>query len=280
MIVKTVSYIDRAAPEKLTESLRKTGFAVLNNHPISKSLINETYKQWENFFNLETKNQYLYSKDTQDGFFPFGTENAKGNKAKDLKEFYHIYSWGKYPKEINNSTLELYERIISLTKNILKWIQDQSPSEVRSLFSIPLPKMIENSQNHLLRILHYPPLNGNEQIGAIRGAAHEDINLITLLIAGTQPGLQVQDINGTWHDVSCDIGTIAINTGDMLSEASNGYFPSTTHRVINPNKHIKNKSRYSMPLFLHPRDDVILSEKYTAGSYLKERIKEIGLKSK
>ena len=80
MIVKTVSYTDRAAPEKLTESLRKTGFAVLNNHPISKSLINETYKQWENFFNLETKNQYLYDKDTQDGFFPFGTENAKGNK--------------------------------------------------------------------------------------------------------------------------------------------------------------------------------------------------------
>ena len=280
MIVKTVSYTDKAAPEKLTESLRKTGFAVLNNHPISKSLINETYKQWENFFNLETKNQYLYDKDTQDGFFPFGTENAKGNKAKDLKEFYHIYSWGKYPKEINNSTLELYEKIIILTKNILQWIQDQSPSEVRSLFSIPLPKMIEKSQNHLLRILHYPPLNGDEQKGAIRGAAHEDINLITLLVAGTQPGLQVQDINGTWHDVSCDIGSIAINTGDMLSEASNGYFPSTTHRVINPNKQIKNKSRYSMPLFLHPRDDVILSEKYTAGSYLKERIKEIGLRSK
>ena len=106
-------------------------------------------------------------------------------------------------------------------------------------------KMIEKSQNHLLRILHYPPLNGNEQKGAIRGAAHEDINLITLLVAGTQPGLQVQDINGTWHDVSCDIGSIAINTGDMLSEASNGYFPSTTHRVINPNKQIKNKK----PLF-------------------------------
>ena len=140
MIVKTVSYTDRAASGKLTESLRKTGFAVLNNHPIPKSLINETYKQWENFFNLENKNQYLFNKDTQDGFFPFGTENAKGNKAKDLKEFYHIYSWGKYPREINNSTLELYEKIIILTKNILQWIQDQSPSEVRSLFLSHSPK--------------------------------------------------------------------------------------------------------------------------------------------
>ena len=110
MIVKTVSYTDRAASTKLTESLRKTGFAVLNNHPIPKSLINETYKQWENFFNLETKNQYLFSKRYPRRFFPFGTENAKGKKAKDLKEFYHIYSWGKYPREINNSTLELYKR--------------------------------------------------------------------------------------------------------------------------------------------------------------------------
>ena len=138
--------------------------------------------------------------------------------------------------------------------------------------------MIENSENHLLRILHYPPLNGSESSNAIRGAAHEDINLITLLVASTQPGLQVKDTLGNWHNVTCDTGAIAINTGDMLSKASRGYFPSTTHQVINPNNKIKNESRYSMPLFLHPKDDVVLSEKYTAGQYLQERIKEIGLK--
>jgi isopenicillin N synthase-like dioxygenase len=143
---------------------------------------------------------------------------------------------------------------------------------------MPLPEMIKNSKNHLLRILHYPPLKGNEPIDAIRGAPHEDINLITLLVAGTEPGLQVKDTLGNWHNITCDVGSIAINTGDMLSEVSSGYFPSTTHQVINPNNKIKNQSRYSMPLFLHPRDDVQLSTRYTAREYLQNRIKEIGLK--
>ena len=106
----------------------------------------------------------------------------------------------------------------------------------------------------------------------------DDINLITLLVAGTQPGLQVQDIENNWHDVPCDPGAIVINAGDMLQMASDGYYPSTTHRVTNPGKDIKNMSRYSMPLFLHPRDDIRLSERYTAGLYLNERLKEIGLK--
>ena len=64
----------------------------------------------------------------------------------------------------------------------------------------------------------------------------------------------------------------------MLKEASGGYYPSTTHRVVNPSNNVNNDSRYSMPLFLHPRDDVQLSENYTAESYLKERLLEIGLK--
>ena len=138
--------------------------------------------------------------------------------------------------------------------------------------------MITDSKTNLLRIIHYPPLDGNEEDGAIRGSAHEDINLITLLVSGTEPGLQVQDTDGNWHDVSCDPGCLAINAGDMLQEASGGYFPSTTHQVINPDNEIKNKSRLSMPLFLHPRDEVILSKKYTAKEYLDERLREIGLK--
>ena len=144
---------------------------------------------------------------------------------------------------------------------------------------MPLPEMILDSKTHLLRIIHYPPLDGTEKAGAIRGGAHEDINLITLLVAGTEPGLQVQDIDGNWHNVSCDPGSLAINSGDMLQEISRKYFPSTTHRVINPDNNIENKSRYSMPLFLHPRDDVILSNRYTARQYLDERLKEIGLKN-
>ena len=278
MIVRTISYLDNDAPKKLTKSLIETGFSVLRDHPVSLSLIEDVYKQWKTFFNSKKKNNYLYDSVKQDGFFPFGTENAKGYAVKDLKEFYHVYPWGKYPSEINNSTHVLYKNLVELTSIILEWIQNETPVNTKSLFSMPLPKMIKDSKNHLLRILHYPPLKGEEPRNAIRGAAHEDINLITLLIAGTEPGLQVRDNLGNWHDITCDIGSIAINTGDMLSEVSSGFFPSTTHRVINPNKNIKNQSRYSMPLFLHPRDDVQLSTRYTAKQYLQNRIKEIGLK--
>jgi isopenicillin N synthase-like dioxygenase len=94
--------------------------------------------------------------------------------------------------------------------------------------------MIDSSRNNLLRIIHYPPLKKNEDRKAMRGAAHEDINLITLLVSGTEPGLQVKDNNGKWHSIICDPGSIAVNTGDMLREVSQGYFPSTTHKVINP----------------------------------------------
>ena len=278
MNVRKVNYKDETAPREFTRSLRQTGFSVLTDHPIDMSLIETVYSEWAAFFESNKKDKYLFDPTKQDGYFPFMTENAKGQSIKDLKEFFHIYSWGRYPEELSNNTKNLYDQLIELTSTLLGWIQEHTPEDVRSLFSIPLPEMIVDSKTNLLRIIHYPPLNGNEQDGAIRGAAHEDINLITLLVAGTQPGLQVKDTYGNWHDVSCDPGCLAINTGDMLQEASKGYFPSTTHQVINPGNNIENESRFSMPLFLHPRDEVVLSDSYTARSYLDERLQEIGLK--
>ena len=279
MNVRTVNYTDSKAPHEFTRSLRETGFSVLIHHSIPKHLVDEVYSEWKEFFRSDAKTNYKFDPIKQDGFFPFGTENEKGCQTKDLKEFYHIYLWGHYPVEISSATIELYGRLVELTSVLLGWIQDETPDHVKSLFSIPLPEMIKKSKTNLLRILHYPPLDGEEAPGAIRGAAHEDINLITLLVAGTQPGLQVQDLNNKWHDVPCDHGSLAINSGDMLQEASNGYFPSTTHQVINPGDGIQNESRYSMPLFLHPRDEVVLSDRYTAREYLDERLVEIGLRS-
>ena len=279
MNVRTVNYKDSNSGHDFTRSLRETGFGVLNNHPIDIGLIHTVYDEWKSFFSKNDKHHYLYHPVKQDGYFPLGTENAKGATISDIKEFYHYYSWGRLPVELSTNTKKLYEELVNLTSILLQWIEDETPDHIKSLFSIPLPNMIENSRTHLLRIIHYPPLDGTEKSGAIRGAAHEDINLITLLVAGTEPGLQVQDVNGKWHDVTCDPGSLAINVGDMLKEASGGYFPSTTHRVINPDNTIENKSRYSMPLFLHPSDDVILSDRYTAKKYLQERLKEIGLKS-
>ena len=278
MNVRTINYKDSNNSHEFTRSLRQTGFGVLNNHPIDLNLIYDVYNEWEKFFNGKDKKKYLFDSVKQDGFFPLGTENAKGAAISDIKEFYHFYQWGRLPSDLSSNTEKLYKELVSLTSTLLHWIQDETPEHIKSLFSAPLPDMIIDSKTHLLRIIHYPPLDGTEEPDAIRGAAHEDINLITLLVAGTEPGLQVQDINGNWHDVSCDPGSLAINSGDMLQEISGGYFPSTTHRVVNPSNNIENKSRFSMPLFLHPRDDIILSKRYTARKYLDERLKEIGLK--
>ena len=278
MDVRTVKYTEKNAPSVFTKSLHQTGFSVLKNHPIDLPLINDVYEEWSMFFSSGIKEKYLFNKDTQDGFFPFKSENAKGNPNKDLKEFFHFYPWGIFPEELSSKTKTLFNQLVLLTETLLGWIEKESPENVKILFSMPLPDMIDSSRNNLLRIIHYPPLKKNEDRKAMRGAAHEDINLITLLVSGTEPGLQVKDNNGKWHSIICDPGSIAVNTGDMLREVSQGYFPSTTHKVINPKRTEENISRYSMPLFLHPKSTVRLSKKYIAEKYLNERLKEIGLK--
>ena len=275
--ILTINYNDSDADRLFEKSLKNTGFAVIKDHPIDKDLIGEVYKEWENYFSSESKNNYMFDEVKQDGYFPYLTENAKGSTAKDLKEFYHIYEWGRKPHMIGPKTMFLYRELTNVASTLLSWIQKNSPENVSKLFSVPLKDMIYKSQYNLLRIIHYPPLSGNEELNSIRAAAHEDINLLTVLVAGSQPGLQVLDNNESWLDVTTDKNTIVINSGDMLNMASDNYYPSTTHRVINPDPD-SNVSRYSMPLFLHPRDEVVLNENYTAGSYLQERLEEIGLK--
>ncbi len=279
MNVLSVDYRSPDAPKLFAQSLHETGFGVLKNHPISHDLINGTFKDWEEFFALPTteKLKYKYDPQLQSGYFPFRTENAKGFSQKDLKEFYHLYVWDKLPETVPNRTWEMFHSMSKLATQLLNWIEQESPEEIRKGFSMPLSDMIIDSKEVLLRPLHYPPLQGGEEEGAIRAAAHEDINLITLLPAATAPGLQVKDKNGQWLDVPCDPGQIIINSGDMLQMASNGYYLSTTHQVVNPMGPAAKLPRFSMPLFLHPRGDVRLSEKHTARSYLEERLREIGL---
>ena len=144
-------------------------------------------------------------------------------------------------------------------------------------FSEPAEHMVAGSEQNLLRILHYPPIDEDVAPGEERAAAHEDINLITLLVTGSEPGLQAMDTQGNWHEVPCHPGMITINAGDMLAKASQGYYPSTSHRVVNPPASA-NRSRYSMPLFVHPRPEVRLDARQTAGEYLDQRLREIGLK--
>ncbi|MCH1918871.1 isopenicillin N synthase family oxygenase [Shewanella sp. A3A] len=278
MKLETIDYQAADAPQRFVESLRNTGFGVLSNHPIAQPLVEQIYRDWQAFFLSDEKQQYQFNPSTQDGFFPASvSETAKGHSLKDIKEYFHVYPWGQIPPQLKANILNYYQLANELAAELLDWVEQHSPAEVAQHYREPLSKMIADSQKTLLRILHYPPLTGDEAPGAIRAAAHEDINLLTVLPAANEPGLQVKGRDGEWIDVPSDFGNLIINIGDMLQEASNGYFPSTTHRVINPEGADMNKSRISLPLFLHPRPDVELSARYTANSYLMERLRELGV---
>jgi len=279
MQVQVVDYQAEGAAQRFVESLKNTGFGVLTNHPIQEKLVSSIYQNWQNFFDQDKGKEYPFSIETQDGYFsPDISETAKGHKHKDIKEYYHVYPWGRIPAELKDEILSYYEMASELAAELLDWVEQYSPADVAKLYSEPLSNMIKETPNTLLRILHYPPLTGEEKPNAIRAAAHEDINLLTILPAANEPGLQVQEQDGNWLDVPADFGNLIINIGDMLQEASGGYFPSTSHRVVNPTGDNATKSRISLPLFLHPRSDVSLSERHTQESYLLERLKELGVK--
>ncbi len=276
--IRTVSCKSSTASLEFTQSILESGFAVVSDHPIPFKLITDSFDEWARFFSSEEKHRYTFEAATQAGYFPFRSENAKDYSKKDLKEFFHFYSTrNELPTATREFTPTLYKQLHDLSKTLLGWIQENTPDHVRMHFSESLTSMIEGSEETLLRPIHYPPLTGAEEEGAVRAAAHEDINLITLLPAATAPGLQVKDLQGNWIDVPCDPGTIVVNSGDMLKMASRDYFPSTTHQVVNPPGAASRLPRYSMPLFLHPRGNVRLSEGHTARSYLEERLSEIGL---
>lgn len=262
------------------QSLRDTGFAVLKNPiPDFSKLLDHVYSEWNRFFHDYNYKVCFHHElfDNHSGYFPYKSENAKDSKIKDLKEFYHAYESHHVPSNLSSSTWEARTKLADLAETLLLWLDlcGDFPQDSRSQ---ALSDMIKGSNKTLLRVLHYPPLQDNEDPQAIRAAAHEDINLLTLLPAATQSGLQLLTKEGTWYDVPSEKGAIIVNAGDMLKEATNGYYQSTTHRVVNPLGEEAKQSRLSMPLFLHPRDDVRLSERYTADEYLNERLKELGLK--
>jgi isopenicillin N synthase-like dioxygenase len=273
----TVDYTAPDAGRLFAESLHHTGFAVIKNHPVAAQLVDAVYAEWQAFFATDSKLDYLYDKKVQEGYFPFESENAKYTDVKDLKEFYHYYPWGRLPQGMSGKTVELFGAMNRLAASVLDWLQINTPNDIRQGFSLPLSEMIKDSNRTLIRLIHYPALTGNEAIGSVRAAPHEDIGLLTLLPAATAKGLQVQDSQGNWHEVPCDYGTIVVNAGDTLTAITQGYYRATTHQVVNPSGDAAKKPRLSMPLFLHPRDEVLLPDGRQAVDYLMQRLSEIGV---
>ncbi len=276
--LEAVDYQADNADEIFVTSLHETGFGVLKNHPLDQNLVNSIYSHWLNFFLHGDKSGLAFNPKTQDGYFPpEASETAKGHHARDLKEYFHYYPNGRCPADLLDELKKYYADTAAFAGKLLSWVEKHSPEDVSKNYSQSLSSMVDSSPKTLLRVLHYPPLSGDEEANAIRAGAHEDINLLTILPAANEPGLQVKAKDGSWIDVPCDFGNLIVNIGDMLQEASGGYFPSTTHRVINPIGADMTKSRISLPLFLHPHPEVILSDRHTADSYLTERLRDMGM---
>jgi isopenicillin N synthase-like dioxygenase len=281
MSVSVVDFNSSGAQDAFCHSLLETGFAVLKNHRVQKATIDGLYSQWLDFFNSDEKYDFEFDEQSHSGYIPLErSETAKGNTVKDLKEFYHYFAGSRCPSALKAITEQVFADLSELAQCLLGWVEHALPDDIRQQLSLPLSDMIVDSTHTLLRVIHYPPIGGEIEPGAIRAAAHEDINLLTMLPAASAKGLQVQLKSGQWSDVPCEPGWMIVNIGDMLSECTQGYYRATSHRVINPEGENARVSRVSSPLFLHPREEVVLSSRHTAGSYREERFRELGLLKK
>ena len=265
------------APREFTASLHEIGFAVLQSPPIPAGLVEQVYADWQVFFSSDDKFNYTFDPQHQRGYFPFQLERAKNQAHPDLKEFFHLYRRGDLPPGLGEATWVLFQTLSRIGADLLTWLEAHCPPEIQARFCPSLVTMTQESPETLLRILHYPPLSAAIPAGVVRAAAHEDVNLITLLPAATQGGLEVQDRQGAWYQVPTEAGDLVVNVGDMLQLASQGYYRSTTHQVVNPEDAAARESRFSLPLFIHPHPDVQLTPEITARAYLKQRLQEIGL---
>ena len=289
--------------QKLGSSFEEYGFAIIADHGISDELIHRAEEKSKAFFALpdDVKRGYhVAGGGGARGYTPFGIETAKGYTAHDLKEFWHVGRdlpeghpfrnhmpdnvWPGEVASFRDTFQELYAtfdrtglKILRAIARFLKIDEDYFADTVRD-------------GNSVMRLLHYPPIEG-EPGSHVRAGAHEDINTITLLLGAEEAGLELLTKDGRWIPVSPKPGELVVNIGDMLQRLTNGLLRSTSHRVVNPPRERWGMSRYSMPFFLHFRSDFLIEAlpgtvpageqpkwpPITADEYLQERLREIKL---
>jgi isopenicillin N synthase-like dioxygenase len=289
--------------QSLGKAYEEVGFVAVKNHGIPDTLIADLYNYVQQFFSLPLVQKRSYEDPVlagQRGYTSFGKEHAKGFDAPDLKEF---YQYGQVPQD--NFDEEEYpanipvQEVIGFNETFEKAYRAFEQSGKALLQAIALylnlpehyfDEYVHNG-NSILRAIHYPPIT-TEPRSAIRAEQHEDINLITLLVGASADGLQILTKQNEWVGVTSLPEQIVVNVGDMLQRLTNNKLCSTTHRVVNPPRELWHTSRFSIPFFLHPKSSMSLRcldscidaghpkqyEDATAGEYLDERLREIGLK--
>jgi isopenicillin N synthase-like dioxygenase len=293
--------------DAIGKAFNDTGFVTIANHGMTRELMDELYAEVKRFFSLTEEQKLKYEiagLAGQRGYTSKGREKAKDSNTPDLKEFWQsgqVVRDGdaiksEYPDNVmveelpgfNAITREVYQRLEEAGKHLLHAI-----AVYLNLPENYFDDKVHNG-NSILRAIHYFPIVNPDSIpaDAVRAGAHEDINLITLLIGASADGLEVLTRDGNWFAVKANAEDIVVNVGDMLQRLTNNKLKSTTHRVVNPPRELMKNSRYSVPFFLHPKSTMDLTaldscidaehpKAYTdiaAGAYLDERLREIGLK--
>jgi isopenicillin N synthase-like dioxygenase len=289
--------------QELGKAYEDVGFVAVKNHGVPDELIADLYKYVQEFFSLPSEQKRKYEIPElagQRGYTSFGKEHAKGSDAPDLKEFFQYgqvprdnYKEEEYPPNVRvkeiaafNPTFENAYRAFEKSGTALL----QAIALYLGLDEHYFDNYVHNG-NSILRSIHYPPIT-SEPKSAIRAEQHEDINLITLLVGASADGLQILTKQNEWVGVTSLPEQIVVNVGDMLQRLTNNKLRSTTHRVVNPARELWHTSRFSIPFFLHPKSSMSLQclpgcidvkhpKDYpdaTAGEYLDERLREIGLK--
>lgn len=279
------------------EGLQRFGFVIIREHTVPASLLARAYELCAAFFARPDEDKRRYVAGPR-GYAPFGTEHARNRTTADLKEFWQIGPepadgtgagetrqppnlWPESPPGFRETFLALFAALQESGQLIL---QALAPGlGVPPEFFAPLL----GERNSVLRLLHYPPIPGDAGPDSTRAAAHEDINLLTLLPSPRGSGLEILDRSGEWLSLATEPGDLIVDSGDMLARMTNDVIPATTHRVVRPAD--GRLSRYSMPFFMHPDADVLLTclpscrgagARYpdiTAGEFLQTRLREIGL---
>jgi isopenicillin N synthase-like dioxygenase len=293
--------------DDIGRAFNETGFVTVTNHGLSKELIDRLYEQVKALFALpdDVKVKYeIPGLAGQRGYTSKGKETAKGYKAPDLKEFWQIGQTvtvdnilkKDYPDNLIVDELPLF---YPTTLEVYKKLELAGIYLLRAIaVYLNLPENYFDDKVHngnsVLRTLHYFPITDPDSLpqDAVRAGAHEDINLITLLIGASADGLELLTRENEWFPVKAYGEDLVVNVGDMLQRLTNNKLKSTTHRVVNPPREMMKYSRYSVPFFLHPKSSMDLTcltlcidqnhpkqyEDITAGEYLDERLREIGLK--
>ncbi len=281
------------------------GFVVIRGHKMNGDIQANVYQKIKSFFDLPVSEKVKHEVKGiggARGYTTFGKEHAKDTKVGDLKEFFHVGMEvpkghpleKEYPANVLVPQVEGFDKTLRAIYNDLLELGTEVLRAIALHLKLPENYFDEKVKygNSILRPIHYPPLTGKEEPGAVRSSAHEDINLITLLIGASSPGLEVKTVDGKWHAITTAPNEIVVNIGDMMQRLTNHKLKSTTHRVVNPPQvGGESPTRFSVPFFLHPVSDMQLAAlpscvsannpakdpPITAGEYLTQRLREIGL---